>query len=189
MAGSHACTGLPAHLTPVWMSVPRPCSDFQHPHYQVSSPRCWQACTDPLNLWTPARLWALSPSLSRQGKATLTSRRVAGKRPWAPWINLISPPAAQASHLEVSLLNINLALPSRVGNRGPQPHRLRPEPPHSTLGGLWANLRRSLSLSLLIRIMGAMASCFHLLSHSAKELFRLELYIGSSTGIGSFCRF
>ena len=58
----------------------------------------------------------------------LTSKRVAGKKPWAPWINLISPLAVQAFHLEVSLLNINLALPSRVGTRGPQPHRLRPEP-------------------------------------------------------------
>lgn len=86
--------------------------------------------------------------------------------PSAPRVIPVSPPMGQASRLEVSLLHISLPLPSRTGAGGPQSHRLRPQP-LTPQQGVSEQISDGLSLSFLTRIMGAVALCFHLLSHSA----------------------
>lgn len=106
----------------------------------------------------------LHPSPDKERPRPLPGGSVRG--PSAPWVIPVSPPIIQASRLEVSILHISLPLPSRMGAGGPQSHRLRPQPliPQQ---GVSEQISDGLSLSFLIRIMGAVALCFHLLSHSA----------------------
>lgn len=110
VAGSHACTGLPARLTPNADECPQTLQGFQHPHYQVSSLRLPDRPARTLFIYGPQpRLSFLLHHLPTR-KGHIPSGWLA--RPWAPWINLISPPVVRASHLEVSLLNMSAPSPA-----------------------------------------------------------------------------